>query len=147
MTWWILPFTLPSLVLGYFLGLLSLALGISKSPRFERGVYQTTWRPKFAARWRYSTTLGFWMGIHPNHGRRVVEHEFVHIRQYEDLNVLGAVIGGIVAIFNWKLGLILWCSSGPLWLLGNFLTGWLRWGDAYYGAEHERSAYAQTRDQ
>ena len=85
------------------------------------------------------------MGIHPEHGTKVETHEFVHIRQYEDLNLLGAVIGGIVAFWSWRLGLVLWCSSGCLWLLPNFLTGWIRYGDAYYGAEHERSAYAQTR--
>jgi hypothetical protein len=145
MTWALIPFTLPSMLLGQFLGLLSLAVGISKDPRFKDGVFQTTWRPRFAAKWRYSTTLGFWMGIHPEHGTKVEAHEFVHIRQYEDMNLLGAIIGGIVAFWSWRLGLILWCSSGCLWLLPNFLSGWIRFGDAYYGSEHEKSAYAQTR--
>jgi hypothetical protein len=144
MTWWIFPLLLPTLLQGYIVGLLSLALGISCNPRFDGPVLQTDWRPWVERRWHYSTTIGAWMGLHSHRSLRTEWHEWVHVRQYFDMNVLGAILGGFACIVSWQLGLILWASSGPLWLVGNFLTGWLRHGDAYMGSEHELSAYAQT---
>lgn len=143
-TWPLILFTLPTLLQGYLLGLLSLMFGIAKKPRFRKGVLQLTWRDWFAKRWRYSTTLGACMWLHPDHGVQTQWHEFVHIRQYEDLNLLGALVGGIVCIWNWQLGLILWAFSGAMWLLPNFISGWIRFGDPYMGSEHELSAYSQT---
>jgi len=141
---WLIPLTLPTLLQGWLVGLLSLTLGFSQYPSVKRGVLMTFWRPWFAKRWRYSTTLGAWMGMHPDHGGTTEFHEAIHIQQYEDLNCLGAMLGGIVAIFNWRLGLILWAFSGMMWLLPNFITGWIRYGNAYYGSSHERFAYAAT---
>jgi hypothetical protein len=89
--------------------------------------------------------------VHPKHLdlQRIWKHERVHIRQYEDLCLLGALISIVLVVppsygLSWIEGLILWGSSGALWLLPNFLTGWIRFGDAYRGSEHEKSAYAQT---
>lgn len=144
MTWWLIPFTLPTLIQGWLLGLLSLGLGLTYRVRIVDGVFQTLWRPWVADRWRYSTTIGACMWMHPDHGANTEWHEFVHIFQYEDMNLLGAVIGGLCCIVDWRLGLILWASSGALWLLPNFISGWIRFGDPYRGSEHERSAYAQT---
>ena len=145
MTWWLLPWTLPTLIQGYVLGLLSLALGFTMKPKFTKGILQTTWRPWFAKRWRYSTTLGAFMGLHPDRGPWTEYHEFIHVRQYEDLNLLGVVLGGLCCFWDWRLGLGLWASSGMLWLLPNFISGWVRFGQPYMGSEHERSAYAQSR--
>lgn len=144
MTWPIILFTLPTLLQGYLIGLLAFMFGLVKSPRFKRGVLQWSWRPWFDARWRYSTTIGACMGIHSGHGEAVEFHEFIHIKQYEDLNLLAAIIGGLCCIVSWKLGLILWATSGVLWLVPNFITGWIREGNPYMGAQHELSAYAQT---
>jgi len=144
LNWWLILFTLPTLLQGWLVGLLSLTLGFSQYPSVKRGVLMTFWRPWFANRWRYSTTLGAWMGMHPDHGGTTEYHEMIHIQQYEDMNCLGALIGGIVCIFNWRLGLILWAFSGMMWLLPNFITGWIRYGNGYYGSSHERFAYCCT---
>lgn len=146
MTWPLILFTLPTLVLGWLLGILGLTFGLTKDPRIVKGVFVSTWRPWVAQRWRYSTTIAACMWMHPEHGPYTEYHEFIHVKQYEDLNLLGAVIGGLCCIISWKLGLIIWASSGAPWLLMNFLSGWIRDGDPYMGSEHEKSAYAQTRE-
>jgi hypothetical protein len=84
------------------------------------------------------------MGLHSRRGEWTEYHEFIHIRQYEDLNLLGAVLGGLLCIVSWPTGLIIWATSGALWLVPNFISGWIRTGDPYMGSEHELSAYAQT---
>ena len=144
MTWWLFIFTLPSILLGWLLGGLSLALGFSKKPRYVQGVLVTTWRDWWADRWHYSTTLGFWIGMHPNAGPKTEYHEIIHVQTYEDMNLLGAAIGGLVCIVSWPTGLIIWATSGAAWLLPNFLTGWIRFGTAHRGSSHERYAYAAT---
>jgi hypothetical protein len=145
LTWPLIIFTLPTILQGYLKGLLAFSFGLVKNPRFHRGVLQWNWRPWFDARWRYSTTIGACMALHSTASVKTEWHEFVHIRQYEDLNLLAAIIGGLACIVSWKLGLILWATSGALWLVPNFISGWIREGDPYMGSEHERSAYAQTR--
>jgi hypothetical protein len=144
MTWPLILFTLPTLLQGYVIGLLAFMFGLVKNPRFHRGVLQWDWRPWFDARWRYSTTIGACMGLHSTASAKTEWHEFVHIKQYEDLNLLAVIISGLCCIVSWRLGLIIWCSSGVLWLLPNFISGWIREGDPYRGSEHERSAYAQA---
>ena len=141
---WLILFTIPTLLQGWLVGLLSLTVGISRYPSVERGVLVTYWRPWVARRWHYSTTIGAWMGMHPEHGGRTEYHELIHVQQYEDLNLLGAALGGLLCIVSWRTGLIVWASSGPLWLLPNFIGGLARYGSAYYGASHERSAYCIT---
>jgi hypothetical protein len=118
---------------------------MAQDPRYIRGVPTVTWRPWVAKRWRFSTTVGHGFAFHPKAGGLTEYHEFVHIDTYEDLCILGAVLGGLLCIVSWKAGLILWCSSGAPWLLPNFITGWIRFGDAYYGSSHERFAYAATK--
>lgn len=117
-----------------------------KGARTTGGILWLQWRPWFEKRWHYTTTLGLVAGTRDpwDISNTLVNHEKVHVRQYEDLNLLGMVIGGLVCIVDWRWGVAIWASSGMLWLVPNFLTGWIRYGDAYYGSEHERSAYAQT---
>ena len=146
MTYTLLLTSLPSIILGWLFALLTLMLGLSKPLGYRRGVVVLNWRPWVAERWRYSTTIGHCMAIHPDHGERTVWHELVHIKQYEDLCLLGAILGGLLCIVSWKLGLIVWATSGAPWLLPNFITGWIRDGDPYMGSEHEKSAYAQTAE-
>ena len=145
MTYWLTLTSLPSVVLGHLVGVLSLALGLSHDPHYRNGILTTTWRPRFARVWRYSTTVGFFVGMHPHpDATRTWAHEMVHVKQMEDHNLLGAIIGGLCCIVSWRLGLIVWATSGAVWLLPNYFTGWVRTGDAYLGSEHELSAYAQT---
>lgn len=141
---WLILFSLPTLVLGHLLAVLSLTFGMAKSRAWKRGVWQLEWKPWVAKRWRYSTTIGACMWLHPEHGSWTEYHEWIHVMQYQDLNLLGAILGGFCCIVSWRLGLILWASSGAPWLIPNFITGWIVHGSAYMGAEHERSAYAQT---
>ena len=114
-------------------------------PRWvEPWILVATWRGWALRRWRYSTTLGRGIIMQPHHGDRTWRHELVHVRQVEDLCWVGMLIGILVLSVtgNWVLGATVWLSSGA-WQLPNFLTGWLRYGDAYRGSEHERAAYAQ----
>ena len=116
---WLILFTLPVLFQGWLLGLLSLTFGIAKSPKVKRGVLQLTWRDWIANRWRYSTTLGACMWMHPQHGGTTEYHEFIHVQQYEDECMKAAWVLGIVAFWEWKLALILYafsaapCGSSP----------------------------------
>ena len=144
MTWPLIIFTLPTLIFGHVIGLLALMLGMAKKPHYTHGVLTLTWRDWVSERWHYSTTLGSCMLMSPYAGEKTLYHELIHVRQYEDLNLLAAIIGGLCCIFSWKFGLILWATSGALWLVPNFISGWIRHGDPYMGSEHERSAYAQT---
>lgn len=154
MSYWLLPLTIPTLVQGYLVGLLSLMVGISKRPRFDGPVLTTEWRDWFGDRWGYSTTIGAWMGKAHWFNEWTQFHEEIHLKQYEDLNVLGAVLGAaLIPWIGWQGALIVWGTSGAPWILPNFLTALIRnkrkgvsWlGAVYYGSEHERSAYAQTK--
>jgi hypothetical protein len=103
-----------------------------------------TWRGWWARIWRFSTTIGFAVVLHPNHGARVRRHEFVHVRQFRDQALLGLMLGG--AAFWWGdpcLALALWIGS-PLFMVPNFFGAVIGGGDIYRDAEHERSAYGQT---
>jgi hypothetical protein len=136
---------LPSLALGHLLGALALTTRLTRDPFYRDGVLTMDWGPWMAARWRYSTTIGHCVFMHPQHPERVWQHELVHVRQYTDLCALGLVLSGcLLPWLGWQGALILWATSGAPWLLPNFFTGWVRFGDPYMGAEHERSAYAQT---
>jgi hypothetical protein len=153
MTYWLFPFVLPSLIQGHVIGLLTLMSGFTHKPHYRDGILTAQWRPWFAKHWRYSNAIGHFMVINPNHigSERLWQHERVHVRQYEDNCLLAAIIAAVLVVppsygLSWIEGLILWGSSGLLWLLPNFVTGWIRFGDAYRGSEHERSAYAQTKN-
>ena len=147
--WLILP-SLPTLVQsGILLIFVAPIFCRYKAARAEGGILWLQWRPWFAKRWKYTTTLGFIAGTHDpwSLSNTLIKHERIHTFQYQDANLLGLFIGGIACIGDWRWGLGIWASSGMLWLVPNFLTGWIRYGDPYYGSEHERSAYAQTRPQ
>jgi hypothetical protein len=110
-----------------------------------RGMPVAVWRPWWAKRWRWSTTVGRGMCLHPGHvgSERIMAHEMVHVRQHEDLSAMGLAGGVMLALWGepWLGGLIWLCSqSGSLLSL---LTSGLRhgWAAAYRQAEHERAAY------
>ena len=106
--------------------------------------------------WVYSTTLGhgviFQRRCRPEAGRAASEtwgHEFVHVRQTEDLMAISFLVGVVVAAVtgNWILSLALWTAGGAFQAVW-FVTAGLRYGwtldGVYKQSEHERSAYAQT---
>lgn len=146
MTYWLAPFVLQSIVLGHLFGALTLMFGFSHSPQYRGGILVVLWRPWFAKRWRYSTTIGHCVAMHPAHGQRVWFHETeVHIHQFEDLCLLGDALALLLFHWvDWRVSLILWATSGAPWLVLNFISGWIRYGDPYWGSEHERAAYAIT---
>jgi len=137
---------------------LALALGFARAPRFEPGLVLTAeWRMWVARRWRWSTTIGRAIIYHPDHrdddptevDTRLERHERKHVWQVEDMMLLSLIVAALL----WLSGTdVLACMvvyvSGGAWQLPNFLAAGLRYGftfDAMYrGAEHERSAYAQT---
>ena len=143
-----LPWTL---TVSYpLVGLLRL-LGAAESLEWGKfGVLTATWTEATYKRWPYSTTLGHAIVFKP-HGRedrRIVHHEDVHVRQTEDHMVVGFLLCLLLSVLgHWAIGLALWWSAGS-WLLVGYLTAGIRWGwsqkSMYLGAEHERSAYAQT---
>jgi hypothetical protein len=145
MTYWLIPFTIPSIILGHAYCALLLTLGMAKRPRYCQGILMVNWRDWVMKRWKYhGPVIGFCIPINGTMSNQSWWHELIHIRQYEDLNVLGAIIGGLLCTASWKIGLVVWATSGAAWLLPNYFTGWVRFKEAYLGADHERSAYAQT---
>jgi hypothetical protein len=147
---------LPSILQGYVIGLLALTLGVAKWPHFDGPILCTYWRPWVEARWRYSTTIGAWMGKAIWANETTIYHEKIHCQQYIDLNVLGAVLGAcLIPWIGWQGFLIVWGTSGAPWLLPNFVTAVIRhkrrgvsWLDAAYMLSmHERAAYAITAEQ
>ena len=153
LSWWrtllIVMLCFPSLVMGWVIGLISL-LGFAKSPKPDDEypfVLTVVWRPWFAERWKYSTTLGFFMGMHPKTltqaTGRTKKHERVHIRQLIDRGILADILAALAVFVNVDLAFALWLTA-PVWQLPNFLGALLRGGHIYRDAEHERSAYAGT---
>lgn len=152
--WILFIVSLPSAVLiGWIVVILSLVFFFAHKPKLAPyGVLTATWRPWWAKRWNYSTTIGRGILYHPIVAdgtphiidSNVEKHEMVHIRQAEDRILLALIIGTIVFLVtgNWILGLALWVS-GMAWQLPNFITAPLRGGHVYRDTEHERSAYAQ----
>ncbi len=147
-------FTAPwTLTVGWGWVLLMFCLGACRDLKWEpTGVLTAVWREWVVDFWKYSTTIGRGIIYQPTRRAppgepmtRTQEHEHVHIRQNEDLHVLGFIIAAVIFGFtrDWKAALVLWWSSG-LWLVPNFLTTVLRGGHIYRDTEHERSAYAQT---
>jgi hypothetical protein len=144
MTWILLPLILPSVITGHLFGLACLMFGFAHKPRYEQAVLTLTWRPWFAAKWRYSNGITHCIVMHPRHGTGTLFHELTHVEQFEDLQVVGAIVGGLSCIVSWKLGLIIWAFSGAWWVLPGFIVGWIRYGNPYMGAWHERYAYSIT---
>ena len=158
MTYWLIPFTLPLVLQGWIVAALAFCFGIWGRARFAQGILVCEWRPWFAARWPFVTTIAYAMGARAGGPLYATwSHEIVHVRQSEDLVLTALIIGGIVAIWQPWLGLGIYLSGGPLWQLPGFLSALPRyrrlgkslglkgWETMYYGSEHERSAYAQTQ--
>lgn len=134
--------------LGWLFPLLAILLFAARDLRLDDdAVLTATWRPWVARFWKYSTTLGagmvLWSAL-DGVPRRVMDHERVHVRQFEDAALAGLVVGLVVSIVELQsLWLLLW-PAGALLLLPHYLGAVLRGGHVYRDAEHERSAYAQT---
>lgn len=163
MTYALLPWTLPLYLQGHVIALLTVGWAWWGRPTYQQGMLLCPWRPGFKWGQHWTTTLATWMGHRwdrrPSITSRLWFHEvMVHGRQYEDMCVLGALIGGVCCFWSWELGLGIWLSSGPLWYAPGYVTALPRywragredglglWEIAYRGHEIERSAYAQDDD-
>lgn len=144
-----LTFGIPTLAQGWFLGCWALIFRRAERPRFHGPILVTQKRNREA---QYTTTLGGWINLGPWATSETVWHENVHIEQYLELNVLGALLAAalIPALGWWSFAV--WGSSGFLWLGPNYLVAFLRykerdisWTQAcYYWTSHEQDAYART---
>lgn len=153
--WVLFVVALPSTLIAYVLGALSMLCYMARGPRFEDGlVLSLEWRPWFAQRWRYSTKLFRTVWYQP-HARtqpgeeatRLERHEHAHVRQFEDESLKGLLIGLLLLAVGGHVAWLfaLW-TMWPAMLIVNYVPAMLRWGfrNAYRDSEHERSAYAQT---
>jgi len=152
--WLLYPFCLPwALTMSYPGVYLMVLLRLAKNPEWKSfGVLVATWSDWVCSWWRYSTTMGSAVIFNKEHRgvRQIEQHEGVHVRQYEDNCFIGFLIAALhVFVFHghWAAGLFIWWSAGS-WQLISYLTAGFRWGfgqrTMYYGAEHERAAYAET---
>jgi len=147
----ILAVSAPTWLLGYAYVGLALALGLAHRFRVEgEFVAVATWRPWWAKRWRYSTTVGRGMCLSPGsvESERIWQHEMVHVRQTEDACAQAALAGLALWAADgmpWWGGLALWVIA-PASLAVNLGTSALRHGlgGAYRQSEHERAAYSGT---
>jgi len=141
--------SLPLFGIGLVYVGLACLLGFAHGFRLEGDVFTATWRDWVAKRWHYTTTAGRGVIGHPEHRKhreRIWFHEMVHVRQQEDLCALGLLIAIPVAWLGQPyIAVLLWVAAPAGHLLG-YLTAWLRGGDPYYDAEHERAAYSQERE-
>lgn len=138
-------FALPSRLIGLLYVVLSCCFYLAHRIDFEDGVITAEWRLWFASKVGFSVTGGHGIIYMPSVPMSTHEHEHVHVRQCEDACALSFVLGLIFIACggNWIISLAMWATA-PAQLLLNYFTGWLRYADRYKGAEHERSAYAQT---
>lgn len=138
-SWVRFSFVAPWAVLCWVLVLLSCVLQLAsfRSLRMENtGILTTYWRPWFAKRWPFSTTLGRGIVYHPSHRRtsleddeRLEKHERIHVAQVEDLMFLSLILGIVVSIKTDDVlfGFLVWFSGG-VWQVPNFVTAILRYG-------------------
>lgn len=138
--------SLPWALVGYAFVLLACALGLARHIKWlSFAVLTAEWKPKAATRWQYSTTVGRGIIFQPDADARVHAHEMVHVRQTEDAGLAALFVALLLFVLthSWLVALLVWVSSemGFLWF---YVAAWLRGGNIYFDAEHERSAFAQT---
>lgn len=148
-----LTFGIPSLLQGYVIGLLTMMFGFTHKPRFDGPVLVTDWRPWFSERWAYCTTIAAWQGRPPWFNEWTRYHENIHLKQFIDMNVLGAFLAAALAYPLGWWAFAVWGSSGALWYAPGYLAAIVRykrpgvsWLDAaYYASVLEEHAYSATK--
>ena len=139
-----------STVLGFAYVLLACALLVAHRPKLRSFRPSMQWRPWFAKKWKYSTTIGSGRGFHPEHldSARIASHEMVHVRNFEDDSIFFVMLAGM-ELLMWQAPLwFRFVLTVPLVWVMLYAKAWigavLRGGHVYRDAEYERSAYAQT---
>lgn len=111
----------------------------------EKSWPANTWFEKWGA-----TTFGHGVMVsHKDHnwrGEGLRAHELVHVEQYEQESVQGAIIFVMMASTPWWwTGLIWWSIGGLLEMFTGFITAWLRGEKAYRGSHLEEAARAHGK--
>lgn len=148
---WILWLTFgwPTILQGWFLGCFALIFRRARDPYFNGPFLITT---KGGGKQQYTTTLGGWINKSNRADIETLWHEAVHLEQYLELNVLAGILSLALAYPLGWWALLIWGSSGFLWLGSNYLVAFVRykdrhtsWTDAcYFWTSHEQDAYART---
>lgn len=150
---WALALTvgLPTLVQGYVIGLLTLAIGLTKKPHFDGPVLCTYWRKDR----RFTTTIAAWMAKSWHFTERTRFHEWEHVEDYLLDNFKAVFLSACVIgpFWSWWWALGIWGTSGALWHVPNFVAAAIvnkrkgvSWFDAlYYYSDHEQDAYSVTK--
>jgi hypothetical protein len=145
-----LTFGLPTIAQGWFLGAGALLVRRARDPYLIGPLLVTT---KNKGKQQYTTTLGGWINKSTHAGATTMFHEAeVHIWQYLGLNVLGGLLSLALAYPLGWWTLLIWGTSGFMWLGPNYLIAFIRykardvsWTDAcYFWTSHEQDAYART---
>lgn len=113
--WILFGFAAQHAVLGYLLGVLSIALFLAHKPRFEgAGILTLRWRDWVGKRWGFSTTIfrTIWYGPWRPEPQTVAEeldtpheqHENKHEHQFTDLAAQGFWVGLALAAAMWSWG-------------------------------------------
>ncbi len=153
-------FTIPySITVGWAWPYLMIALFLAEKPGLENGLVVTAqWRPWFAKRFPFSMAIGRGVVYHPAPGIRggmltptqTQFHEHVHIRQIEDMMLVGFLVAAAVLTVTalaghaeYRLAALLWFTSAE-WRLLSYVASFLRGERLYEDAEPEKSARAQS---
>lgn len=158
MSYWILPFTFQLVLQSIVLFPVSLIFG--KPVGFKEGILIVEWWRWFDDRWPFTTCIAYIFAGSPAAEVQPGTwfHEVgVHVKQFEDLAVLGDVLALVVYLMtgDWVAALVIWGTAGPLWMLPWLLTalrhrkagkelGWRLWRTMYMFSWHEKDAYAET---
>lgn len=79
----------------------------------------------------------------------LVQHELVHVEQYEAGCLFGALLLGLAPVLFPLIGMwfpfVLWALSSWLFTLTAMVAAWLRGEEFYRGSHREEAAYALAR--
>lgn len=134
-------------------------LGWGLSLRAAQGVVVVLLRPETLIKGAPAIAGPRWLGITLGHviivavpSQRVLEHEHVHVEQFEAAGLLGLLVAVVVALVGWSpatsvIAVALWVLF-PLATYGaGALAAWLR-GEPFYRGNHlEEAAYDATDDE
>jgi hypothetical protein len=137
---------LAALIVGAFWGAGTLWENGVARVRLRKGSWPTrTWFRGWAG-----VTLGYGMVLSPDANETVVEHEDVHVEQFEGATIAGFVLGALeFAVVRSPLGVAAWlvCWVFCIWAVyfSATLVAWLRSEpNAYRGNALEEAAYNAT---
>lgn len=138
---------LPATLAGALLALLAWPL-LGGSWRLHDGCLWLYFGARGARRWRYSTTLGHTILLHPaHHADRITQkHELVHVDQFRGDCISALAVAGVAVAggAHWAAALVLLVLHHWFAYLGHSAGAWMRGGRAYKDNPYERHARWET---